>query len=172
MSSSLPPASENGDTLKARESPVNTTTSQGSKTTLKYQVHWHVLLVHFPISAFLGSFGFMVLHLITQTNCYELAAYVALIAGAIVMIPTTLSGWTAWKNRYKGIRGKIFTRKIRIAYAMMAISIVLVIYRSVIIVENLDILHNLWHFFYFLGTTLLFFGAVAEGYYGGRLNHR
>ena len=40
MRSSSPPASENGDALEARESPVNTTTSQGSKTTLKYQVHW------------------------------------------------------------------------------------------------------------------------------------
>lgn len=168
MSSSIPHGGESGgnpkETLKS--------TSTSGRAQYRYKLHWHVLLVHFPISFFVGSFGFMALHLITQNSCFQLAAYVSMIAGAAIMIPTTLTGWTTWKSRYQGIRGKLFLRKIRISYAMLAISIILVIYQTFFPIEFLDISHRVEHAFYFFGVTLLLLGAVAEGYYGGRLTHR
>jgi uncharacterized membrane protein len=142
------------------------------RSIIKYKLHWHVVFTHFPVSFFVGSFGFMVLHLFTQTSCFELAAYVGLITGAVMMIPTTLTGWFTWKGRYKGLKSKLFTNKIRISFAMIAISFLLVIYRTVFEFEYLDIEHNLWHATYFIGVTLLMVLAIAEGYYGGRLNHR
>ena len=169
MSSSIPPGGESGDNPK--ETPKSTSPPSG-RTQYKYQLHWHTLLVHFPISFFVGAFGFMALHLITQNSCFQLAAYVAMIAGAAIMIPTTITGWTTWKNRYQGVRGKLFLRKIRISYAMLAISILLVIYQAVVPIEFLDVLHNVFHAIYFIGVTLLLLGAAAEGYYGGRLTHR
>lgn len=172
MNSSIPPANGSGGSPKMKGTPINTPAAPAGRSQFKYKLHWHVLLVHFPISFFVGSFGFMALHLITKDSCFQLAAYVALIAGAIVMIPTTLTGWTAWKNRYQGIKGKIFLRKIRISYAMLAVSIILVIYQTLFPIEFLDILYSVKHLFYFIGMTLLLLGAVAEGYYGVRLNHK
>ncbi len=66
-----------------------------------------------PNLSFMGSFGFIILRLITQTECFELSTFVALIAGAALMIPTTITGWTTWKKSYKGYRSKIFLHKIR-----------------------------------------------------------
>lgn len=98
--------------------------------------------------------------------------YDSLIAGAAVMIPTMATGWNTWKNHYQGIRGKLFLRKIRISHAMLAISTLLVIYQAVVPIEFLDVLHNIFHALHFIGLTLLLLGALAEGYYGGQLNHR
>ena len=147
------------------------TTAPGKATT-RYKLHWHVLFTHFPVSFFTVSFGFMVLHLFTQTTCFELAAYVSLIAGAAAMIPTTLTGWLTWKGKYRALKGKIFLYKIRISLAMIVVSFLLVVLRTLMKVDSLDILHNAWHAVYFLGLVLLVVGATAEGYYGGRLNHR
>ena len=88
------------------------------------------------------------------------------------MVPTTLTGWFTWKGRYKGLRSTLFRNKIRISYAMLGISLLLVIYHTVLTVESLNIMGTIWHTIYFIGTVLLVVGAMAEGYYGGRLNHR
>jgi uncharacterized membrane protein len=138
----------------------------------KYKVHWHVLFTHFPVAFFMGSMGFMLLHVFTHTSCFELAGYVVLIAGAVSMVPTTLTGWYTWKGRYQGLKGKLFLTKIRISFAMLTISFALVIYRAISQFVFLDIAHNVWHALYFTGVILLTVGSVAEGYYGGRLNHR
>jgi uncharacterized membrane protein len=148
-----------------------TETSAG-KATLHYKLHWHILFTHFPVSFFLGSFGFILLHLITGTSCFELAGFVSLIVGAAFVVPTTVSGWTTWKGRYKGFKSKLFLNKIRISFAMVGISFAMVIFRSIYIIDSLDLAHNIWHVIYFIGITLLMIGSIAEGYYGGRLNHR
>lgn len=157
---------------KTNDTRLNTVAGPGAQVAKKYKMHWHVLLVHFPISAFLGSFGFIILHLITQTSCFELSAFIALSAGTVVMIPTTITGWTTWKKNYKGYRSKIFLSKIRISFAMIAVSIIMIIYRSIFVTEVIDFRHQMWHVLFYIGGTLLFVGAVAEGYFGGRLNHR
>ncbi|HCG99780.1 MAG: hypothetical protein A2074_06090 [Candidatus Aquicultor primus] len=147
-------------------------TPTSGSTEIKYKMHWHVLLVHFPIASFLGSFTFMSLHLLAKNSCFDLAAYVSLIAGAIVMLPTTMTGWITWKHRYKGFTGKLFLNKIRISFGMIFLSIVLVIYQTVYPFDFLDVRNRLNHTLYFGGVTLLMMGAAAEGYYGGRLHHR
>ncbi len=134
----------------------------------RYNLHWHVIFTHFPISFFMVSAGFMILHLFTDTECFELAGFVSLIAGTVVMIPTTISGWITWKSKYKGASTSLFRYKIRIAFAMIALSIILVIVRGFLV--NTE--HTIWHFVFGIVFLLLFIGAMAEGYYGGRLNHR
>jgi uncharacterized membrane protein len=151
---------------------MSETASTTGKSVTKYKLHWHVLFTHFPVAFFIGSLGFMLLHLFTRTSCFELAGYVALIAGAISMVPTTLTGWYTWKGRYQGLKGKLFLNKIRISFTMLTISFVLVIYRAIDQFVLLDIAHNVWHALYFIGVILLTAGSIAEGYYGGRLNHR
>jgi hypothetical protein len=148
---------------------MSTSPAQGRRAVLpKYKIHWHVVFTHFPISFFMLSFGFMALHHATARACFELSAYVSLLAGAAAMLPTALSGWLTWKGRYRGMKGKVFIYKMRIAFAMIALSFLLVFIRSVFP----DALHTGWLWLYSFGMLLLLLGAGAEGYYGGRLNHR
>ena len=142
--------------------------SSSKSEVLKYKVHWHVLFTHFPVSFFMLSFGFMVLHLITRSHCYELAASISLFSGMLILFPTITSGWLTWKGRYKGLPGKVFLYKIKIAIAMFILSFLLVVVRF-FLPENL---HLLWMWLYPGGIFLLMLGSMAEGYYGGRLNHR
>jgi hypothetical protein len=144
------------------------TAAPTGRAAIIYKIHWHVVFTHFPVSAYLGSAGFMLLHLFSHRTCFELAAYVTLIAGAIVMVPTTLTGWFTWKGRYKGALTRIFLYKIRISFAMIALSLVLIIWRTVFARPPYDI----WLALYAIGIFLLFIGTIVEGYYGGRLNHR
>ncbi len=137
-----------------------------------YKIHWHVVMTHFPVSFFIGSFGFMILHLFTQTSCFELAGFVTLVASFVFLLPATLTGWITWKNKYIGLRSKLFNTKISLPFAMLALSFLLVIYRSIFQLTYLDLVHNVWHVIYFGGIIVLAAGAVTEGYYGGRLNHR
>jgi uncharacterized membrane protein len=138
----------------------------------KMKMHWHVLFTHFPASLFGVAFGFQFLHLFTSPGCFDLASNITLITGAVVMIPTTLTGWFTWKSRYKGARVPLFKRKITIAFCMLAYSIVLVVWRLVFYDITSDLPNSSAHWIYLIATGLLPLGAFAEGYYGGKLNHR
>lgn len=141
---------------------------QKGQAKLQYKIHWHVLLTHFPVSFFMLSSGFMVLHLYTGSDCYELSAFLSLLAGALILLPAAISGWVTWKGRYQGMRGKIFLYKIRTAFGMIALSFALLFVRLVLHPQ----LHIVWMWIYPAGVFLLLTGAMVEGFYGGRLNHR
>lgn len=141
---------------------------QTGQTKLRYKIHWHILFTHFPASFFMLSLGFMILHLVTRRNCYELATFLSLLAGALVLIPTTVSGWLTWKGHYKGLRAKMFYYKIRVALSMVVLSFALVFVRLVF-PPSLDVA---WIWLYATGILLLLVGSMIEGFYGGRLNHR
>lgn len=135
-----------------------------------YRAHWHVLLVHFPISLFGVGFMFQALHLIFAPNCFTLASAVVMTAGAVMMVPTTWSGWLSWKHSYKGARTRLFQRKIITSFIMLGISVPLIAWRlaySSIFAEEVDA----GHWIFMVGSILLILGAVVEGYYGGRLHH-
>jgi len=138
----------------------------------RYKIHWHVLLIHFPISFFVAAFGAQILHLFISPACFELATNVAIAAGVITLIPTTLSGWSSWKNNYKGTKITLFRRKITISFVMLGISVPLIIWRSFALSFLEEAPESPAHWIVFFGTTLLIGGAIAEGYYGGRLHHR
>lgn len=138
----------------------------------KYRIHWHVFLIHFPLSFFGVAFGFQILHLFLFPACFEVATNVTLIAGTIMMVPATLTGWQTWKGSYRGALGLIFRRKIAIAFAMLALSIPLTVWRAVFLSAFENAPGSPWHLLYFAGNSLLILGAIGEGYYGSRLNHR
>jgi len=148
------------------------TASQVQSAKSAYHVHWHVLITHFPISFFVAAFGFQILHLFTNPDCFEEATNVALIAGTVVLIPTTWSGWRTWKTRYQGARVLLFQRKIMIAFVMQILSLVLAVLRVTFLHAFENEPANIAHWAYLFGNMLLMLGATAEGYYGGRLNHR
>ena len=134
-----------------------------------YREHWHVEFTHFPVSFFVGSALFMILHFVSYANrdAYELAAFVLLVAGTVMMWPTTVTGWNTWRDHYHRARAKLFLYKIRTSFGMIALSVFLVIWRSVLPPPK----DTAWFYIYAVGVFLLFFGTVVEGYFGGRLNH-
>ncbi|HMA55097.1 MAG TPA: DUF2231 domain-containing protein [Acidobacteriota bacterium] len=136
------------------------------------RVHRHVFLTHFPISLFGGAFGFQVLHLFMAPACFELATNVALMGGLVMLLPAIASGWSEWKAHYGGAKGVIFQRKISTAVAMLALSLPLVVWRIAALGLFEEAPDSPEHWIYLAGNALLIFGAIREGYYGGRLNHR
>jgi len=137
----------------------------------RYKTHWHILFIHFPISFFGVAFGFQVIHLFSSPACFELAANVVFLAGTVMMVPTLLTGWRTWKSRYQGARGLIFRRKINIGFAMLVLSTALLAWRMIAFGAFTNVITSAAHGIYLAANTLLMAGAVAEGYYGGRLNH-
>jgi uncharacterized membrane protein len=146
--------------------------SPEDRAVLKYRIHWHVLLIHFPIAFFLVAFGFQMLHLFLAPACFELSTNVAFAAGTVMMIPTTWSGWVSWKHNYNGAKVKLFKIKITAALLMLGLSIPLAAWRFFALGMFEEARMNPGHWIYLAGNVLLVAGAVIEGYYGGRLHHR
>jgi uncharacterized membrane protein len=138
----------------------------------KSRTHWHVILTHFPISLFGAAFGFQILHLFLAPACFELATNVALMGGVAALLPTIATGWSEWKAHYHGAKGLIFRRKIRTAFGMAALSLPLVLWRIVALGLFVEAPDSPEHWIFLAGNTFLIVGAVLEGHYGGRLNHR
>lgn len=136
------------------------------------RIHWHIMLTHFPISAFLGAFLFMSLHLLTENDCFTLAAYVSIISGALVMLPTGLTGLLEWRASYKAHRSRAFVGKIWVGAGMTALSAALVGFQALGPLETSEVGMGAAHAVYFVADTLLMLGAVLEGHWGGRLHHR
>lgn len=151
---------------------VEPTSSSTTPKGRKYKLHWHILFTHFPVGTFAGAFLFMALHVVTQNSCYAQAAYVTLIAGLAVLIPTTATGWVTWKRQYKGFENKLFRIKIWTSFAMIPLCAALVAYQTIHPFALLDVTHSRAHLFYFSGVVLLMIGSVVEGFWGARLHHR
>jgi len=147
-------------------------TPESSGAPPRRRIHWHVFFTHFPISLFGTAFGFQILHLFIAPLCFELATNMALLGGTIMLMPAVLTGWSEWKTRYHGAEGLIFRRKIRTAIGMAVLSIVLIVWRSAALGLFEEAPQSPAHWIYLAGNTGLILGAIVEGYYGGRLNHR
>lgn len=137
-----------------------------------YKIHWHVFLTHFPISLFGAAFLFQIMHLFRHPDCFEMSSNVALVVGVIALVPTTWTGWRTWKRRYQGAQVPLFQRKIAIAFTLLGLSVPLAIWRFTYPDMFQHVSPGLGHWFYLTGNALLIAGAAAEGFYGGRLNHR
>jgi uncharacterized membrane protein len=146
--------------------PANT------RAILKFKIHWHVVFIHFPISFFMTAFGFQILHLFMAPICFELATNIVLSAAAAMMIPTVWSGCASWKKNYNGAKGRLFQRKIAIGFGMLFFSVLLVSWRTISFGFFAQAAEAPQHWIYLVGNTALIVGAIAEGSYGGRLNHR
>ncbi len=153
------------------DAPVNAA-SQPVVSPPKRRTHWHVVLTHFPISMFGGAFGFQILHLFLAPACFELATNVALMGGVVTLLPTVATGWSEWKTHYHGVKGLIFKRKITTAFGLAALSLPLVVWRIAALGLFEEAPDSPEHWIFLAGNTFLIMGAVMEGYYGGRLNHR
>lgn len=168
----MPPTQEYISIFSFEEYSLSDPKSQG--LTFKYRIHWHVWLIHFPISLFLAAFIFQILHLVSHrlSGAFEVSGNIMLIAATILLIPATWTGWFTWHRQYNGVQSTIFIRKSLTAYAMLAFSIAITVWRAVFLPAFEDIPFGLAHWFYLFATILLMFGAILEGFYGIRLNHK
>lgn len=136
-----------------------------------HKIHWHVILTHFPLSLFGVAFFFQVLHVFVFPQCFELATNIMLVAGAVSLIPTTLTGFHTWKKNYNASPVPLFRKKIVLAGALLIISGSLTVWRIAYIGTLRTPMTGIVHWSYLGGITLLILGAGIEGLLGGRLNH-
>lgn len=134
------------------------------------RIHWHVAFTHFPISLFGTAFLFQTLHFFIFQDAFELATSVCIIAGAISLVPATISGWFTWKRHYHASKARVFRRKLIVALVMLGVSIPQATWRIVLHNISTDV-RGISHVTFFVATSLLVAGAVIEGYLGGRLVH-
>jgi uncharacterized membrane protein len=150
---------------------TDTQTAAQNRPAATGRIHWHVALTHFPISLFGTAFLFQVLHLFMFEEEFELAATACVLTGAASLVPAIITGWFTWKRRYHGAKVRLFRTKIGIAFAMFALSLPLAVWRVLLYylghtADGVD------HYVFFILTGCLIAAAMAEGYLGGRLNHR
>ncbi|MDA8082414.1 MAG: hypothetical protein M0024_02005 [Nitrospiraceae bacterium] len=138
---------------------------------MAYRLHWHVFLTHFPLSLFGTAFLFQIIHLYRYPECFELSSTITIALGSASLIPTVFSGWITWKKQYKAAQVSLFRKKIIIAVFLLAISIPLAIWRIVFPEMFSHEPSGIGHWLFFAGTALIIIGAIAEGFYGGQLNH-
>jgi len=150
---------------------MNQSATPAGKASIRYRFHWHVYFTHFPVSLFGVAFGFQILHLFVSHKCFELGTNVVLIAAVVMMVPTTWSGWTTWKTNYRGAKTRIFNRKIWISFIILVAGTALAVWRTVFLNIFDEHPESPAHWIYLFGNAILIIGAIAEGYYGGRLNH-
>ena len=147
-------------------------TAEPGGTLSGYKIHWHVVLMHLPIGFFLATALFSFLFLLIPITCFELATLVTLAIGFLGMIPVIATGWFTWKGKYKGFQGLLFQRKILTAFAMLAVSLILLATH----ILSVSLFHFgtdiTWRVIYFIVALLLALGSGLEGFYGGRLNHK
>lgn len=113
---------------------------------------------------------FQVLHLFMFPSGFEAATTACILAGAASMVPATVSGWFTWKRHYRGARTKVFRRKISIGIGMLAVSAATAGWRISLYSIGRDT-RPVEHYLFFVLCVGLIAGAIAEGYYGGRLSH-
>jgi hypothetical protein len=116
-------------------------------------------------------FAFQTMDIIADPPGFDLAADLVFIATACVMLPVVLTGWRTWKNSYKGARIMLFQRKIAVAWAMLAVAVPEAVWRTWMLLNGVKDTF-VYDLIFYAGIGLLVAGAVVEGYYGGRLNHR
>jgi uncharacterized membrane protein len=143
----------------------------GNRSGAVTRVHWHVALTHFPISLFGTAFLFQVLHLFMFQDAFEVSTTVCVLAGAASLVPATVSGWFTWKRHYHGASTRLFRRKIALAFSMLGVGIALAVWRLTLYSLGADAA-QVEHYAFFFFTACLIAGAIAEGYYGGRLSHK
>jgi len=152
--------------------PDNVSAPPAMNALPKYRIHWHVLMTHFPLALFGTAFGFQILHLFLAPACFELATNVTLIGAVVMLFPTIATGWAEWKTHFHGAKALIFRRKIETAIGLLVLSLPLVVWRIAALGLFQEARQSPGHWIFLAGTTLLILGAIVEGYYGGRLNHR
>jgi predicted heme/steroid binding protein/uncharacterized membrane protein len=90
----------------------------------------HPIVVHFPIAFSTTVSLFSVLYLLTGEASFELASYYILTLGLLASPFCGLTGAFSWKVNYRGVRTEAFSRKIRFTLALMAVTLVCFIWRT------------------------------------------
>jgi uncharacterized membrane protein len=140
------------------------------KQLLSYEIRWHVLLVHFPVSLFATAFGFQLLHLFVASSCFTLASNVVMLAATTIMVPTAISGWSSWKRNYKSAKTTLFKRKITTAFIILGVGILLTGWRLIFFGFNQEN-STAVHWIFWTVSLFLVLASIVEGYYGGKLHH-
>jgi uncharacterized membrane protein len=110
---------------------------------------------------------FLLLAIVFGIAGFEQAAFYNLVFVLLTMPVVLLTGYTEWRNRYKGLKSKIFITKISASIVVTSILLVMVIWRF----ADPQITESANRWIYLL-LGLVMVGAVGlAGHLGGTLVH-
>lgn len=109
----------------------------GKPVSLKHQLahrieglHFHSMLVHFPIAYSLIVFLLALVYILTGNISWERASYYMLALGFLAAPPAVLSGFFSWKVTYEGSMIKTIFWKIVLSAVLIVVITVGFIWRS------------------------------------------
>ena len=136
-------------------------------TALILKFHLHPITVHTPNGVLPLTLVFLFLAIIFGIAGFEKAAFYNLVFVLLIMPVVLLTGFTEWRNRYNGLKSKIFITKIAASIVVTSLLTIMVIWRFADpqIAESA----NRW-IYLLLGVVMV--GAVGlTGHLGGTLVH-
>jgi predicted heme/steroid binding protein/uncharacterized membrane protein len=95
-----------------------------------FELHPHPVAVHFPVALSVVCAVFLVLHLLTGSDAFELSAYYVLWAAVIMTPLAMLSGALSWWFNYGHIFDGRFTIKILGSIVLFIVALIALILRA------------------------------------------
>jgi uncharacterized membrane protein len=132
-----------------------------------YTLHPHSVCVHFSIALYPTALFFLVLSFFYSPQFSQFTYFHLMILAVVSSSVSHATGVCEWKQKYRGYRTRIFTRKIQYSYFVEALGLLCTLWFGV----NPDIVQN-------GGVPLIVFLVcnisilpllVFLGYLGGRL---
>jgi uncharacterized membrane protein len=133
----------------------------------KYNLHIHSISVHFTNSLYPVAVFFLILYKIFQHDSFRLTYYNLLVLASFSAPISFFTGFIEWKQKYKGARVGIFTKKIKYGLVLLGLGSLCALW-SFIYPEILLDSGSLHFIFIILNLAIIPFVAYL-GYLGGKL---
>ena len=133
----------------------------------RYNVHAHSICVHFTNALYPVALFFLILSYFYQRDAMRFAYFHLMLLAAFSVPISYITGFIEWKQKYKGARVRIFTRKLRLGMVLLALGVTCTFWYGF----DPDVLNKgggLRTVFLFLNFAILP-NVIYLGYLGGKL---
>ena len=137
----------------------------GGLAALVMKHHLHPIAVHTPNGVLPLAVVFLFIALVLGGSSFEKASFYSLVFVLLSMPAVIMTGYIAWKKRYKGARTKIFGVKIGATIVVCATLLAMVVWRIV----DPEVATSAGRWTYFLISVVSVSAAGLAGHMGGKL---
>lgn len=127
----------------------------------------HAVSAHFPTALIPTCSLFLLLAVVCSYPPLEFAAFALLMVVLIGILLTMLTGFLLWRKNYQKVRSVIFNRKIRLAWVLLLVAVVILSWR--LISPDLVAEGGAALVLYLLLNLLMLVCVTLLGHYGGML---
>lgn len=131
------------------------------------RLHFHSILVHFPIAFAIIFPLFSLLYIFTEKASFEIASYYMLILGFFTSPLAAVSGFFSWKVTYEGRMTKIFARKIKLTILLLVVVTACFVLRT--LNPNVLTAGTILSYIYLMLAISMAPIVTILGHYGGKI---